>query len=155
MASSAPVSPPNRRRTKSPLPRFSTRWITGKTFSFFQTLPLGRLHDGGRLVHVSDARALRPRLLQSLQVQPQAHRGLSEPVGVFEGPLSAARRRWYGKPGPHQEALLRESREHKSEPHGAQGSDPRLQRTTRPRVPRRLGVTGKRYTRSPWVEPRI
>ena len=65
-----------------------------------------RAHDRGRLAAVPDAHSLRRGLLQPLQMQPAAHRRLSEPVELSARPLSGAGRRRDREHRSHQAALL-------------------------------------------------
>ena len=70
----------------------------------------GRAPDRGRLAAVPHAHPLRRGLLQPLQVQPAAHRRLSEPVELSARPLSGAGRRRDREHRSHQAALLRSQR---------------------------------------------
>src|SRR5260370_42657511 len=97
--------------------------------------------DRGGLAAVHDAGAFRRRLLRSLQMQPSASLGLSEPVGFSAGAVSDPRHRRDRQPRSHQAALLYEPAYHQPVPDRATWSAAGLYGPTRARSAAGRSVT--------------
>ena len=87
-------------------------------------LPHGRADNGSGLEVVHDAGEIRSGVFWALQMQPAAHRRLPESMGLRVRSVSNARSRRNRPCRLHQDALLRQSREHQSDgDHSARAGD--------------------------------
>ncbi len=80
-----------------------------------------------RLAAVHDIDPLRRRVRHTLQMQPAAHRGLSEPVELPARPVPGAGHRGDGRFRSHQASLFHEPSASQSLGSGAERTDTRLQ----------------------------
>ena len=100
--------------------------------AFEAAIPGRRPDHRGRLAPLHDPGAVRRGVRRPLQDQPEADRGLPESMGVHARALPSARREEHREHAPHQAPLLREPREHQSNPDRAVGPRHRLRRAARP-----------------------